>query len=95
MESIETYEWDESKRRGNISKHGVDFVAAVQIFRDPLLRIEADGREEYDEVRYRATGLISGRVLVVVYTERDETVRIISARRATPHERRQYHEGSD
>jgi uncharacterized DUF497 family protein len=87
------YEWDEAKRAENLRKHGVDFADAVGALEDPAgLTIEDDSD---DEIRYITLGCDSGnRVLYVVWTERNEhTIRLISARKASPGEARPYHEG--
>lgn len=87
-----TFVWDPEKERTNHSKHGITFAYAARIFLDPH-RIELeDTRNEYAENRIKTIGMVEDRVLVVVYTDRDEATRIISARRAVRHERRQYHE---
>ena len=84
------FEWDAKKRQDNIKKHGVDFTEAIQVFRDPL-RIEAlDDRWIDQEDRWLVIGITSLGVLFVVYTIRGKTCRIISARRATKNERRDY-----
>jgi hypothetical protein len=92
--SVESFEWDEAKRESNLDKHGIDFLDAIHVFRDPLLRVEIDWREDFGEDRYRATGAAYGRLLVVIYTEHGEAVRIVSARKATRHERRRHEEDS-
>jgi hypothetical protein len=83
------FEWDEGKAAGNIQKHGIDFADAVGVFDDPFaLSMPAD---DPGEQRFIGLGSdILGRLLVVVYTFRGERIRIISARRATPSERRTY-----
>lgn len=84
------FEWDERKNQSNLIKHGFDFADASRIFNSPML-IEFDDREDYGEDRWIGIGLLSGRVVVVVYTElEEETVRIISLRKALTHERRRY-----
>jgi uncharacterized DUF497 family protein len=92
------FEWDEAKNRSNQRKHGLSFEEASQAFRDPLLLWVQD-RVEAGEQRWQAYGAIGGFVLVVVaHTLREEgaqgapvdVIRIISARRATPRERRRY-----
>lgn len=84
------FEWDERKNEANITKHGLDFTDAPRIFRMPL-RVALDDREDYEEDRWIGLGLLDGRVVVVVYTELDEnTVRIISLRKALPQERKRY-----
>ncbi|MGQ9554324.1 MAG: BrnT family toxin [Anaerolineae bacterium] len=84
------FEWDDDKNRINISKHGFDFADARLIFAFPML-IGLDDREEYGEDRWIGIGLLRGRVVVVVFTERGEdTIRIISLRKALKHERIRY-----
>jgi uncharacterized DUF497 family protein len=84
------FEWDERKNQSNLIKHGFDFADAFRIFDSPML-VEFDDRQDYGEDRWIGIGLLSGRVVVVVYTEPDEeTVRIISLRKALTHERRRY-----
>jgi uncharacterized protein len=84
--SVMPFEWDEQKNAINIEKHGIDFVDAVDIFNHPMLEL-LDTREQYDEERYIAIGIIKSLVGVVVYVERHEDVlRIISARKATKRE---------
>ena len=87
-----SFEWDENKRRTNICKHGIDFVAAVSIFEDSE-RIEAvDDRINYGEERIQVIGTAKPGVLFVVYTERDKgnTYRIISPRKANNQEKALY-----
>ncbi len=84
------FEWDERKNQNNLVKHGFDFADAFRIFDSPML-VEFDDRQDYGEDRCIGIGLLSGRVVVVVYTEPDEgTVRIISLRKALTYERRRY-----
>ena len=86
------FAWDEAKADANARKHGVTFDEATTVFLDPLaLIIEDPGHP----ANVRIIGeSISQRVLLVVYVERNENqVRLISARRATRHERRRYEEG--
>jgi uncharacterized protein len=85
-----SFEWDENKNRQNIKKHGFDFADAKEIFRGILL-FSSDVRKDYGESRWVGIGTIRGRTAVVVFTERGpETIRIISLRKATRRERRQY-----
>ncbi|NJN86578.1 MAG: BrnT family toxin [Leptolyngbyaceae cyanobacterium SL_7_1] len=84
------FEWDERKNQLNLAKHGFDFSDAFRIFNLPMV-VELDERGDYGEDRYIGIGLLDGRVVVVVYTEpNDETVRIISLRKALSYERRRY-----
>jgi uncharacterized DUF497 family protein len=91
------FDWDETKNAINLRKHGVSFDTASLVFDDPhqLLtpNYEVDGEE-----RWQTIGLLGGvLILLVVHTfeseEEEEVIRIISARKAEPHERRQYEEG--
>lgn len=82
-------EWDQRKADANLRKHGVDFSDAGTVLHDDRAMTIPD--EESGEVRFVTTGMDAlGRVLVVVYTWRAKRLRIISARSATPRERRQY-----
>ena len=85
------FEWDQAKAAANYKKHGVRFEHAVLAFEDPFALVELDESEEYGEDRFLLTGRATGGILVVVYTERGERVRIISAREATEYERRNYY----
>ncbi|MBN9429469.1 MAG: BrnT family toxin [Burkholderiales bacterium] len=88
-------EWGTEKAARNLAKHGVAFEDAERVFYDPG-RIEAyDGRNDYGEDRWATIGLAYSAVLYVVYTVRDEeTVRLISARKANAQERKQYREAN-
>lgn len=86
------YEWDPNKARSNLRKHGVSFADAVAVFADARSLTIPD--EHPDEERFITMGVDAfDRVLVVAYTYRGETIRIISARKATARERIQYLEG--
>jgi uncharacterized DUF497 family protein len=83
------YEWDDRKARSNLEKHGVDFADAVSVLEDELALTIPD--EEANERRFITIGEDSlRRILVVVFTERTDRIRIISARKATRNERQQY-----
>ena len=87
--SLMDFEWDPDKASGNVEKHGVEFVEAIAVFGDPLEVTIADPDHSSDERRFVSLGhSVSGRFLVVSYTERDGRIRLISAREATPTERR-------
>jgi len=86
------FEWDETKRQTNITKHGVDFIDAARVFESVVLETE-DRRRDYGERRYRALGQFNGRMLHLIYTWRQDRCRIISARRASGHERETYYAG--
>lgn len=85
------FEWDVLKEQSNITKHGLDFRTAARIFLDQFM-IEFEDEHDYGESRWNGIGVVDGRVLFVTYTERNERIRIISARGAEPHERRKYHD---
>lgn len=86
------YEWDEAKRAANLAKHGVDFADAVGALEDPASLTDEDDAD--GEARYVTLGAgYTGRVLYVVWTERGtDAIRLISARKASPGEARQYQE---
>ncbi|MCD8118802.1 MAG: BrnT family toxin [Lachnospiraceae bacterium] len=89
------FEWDEEKERLNIEKHGIDFRTAVQVFHDEN-RIEYfDKIHSIGEDRYITIGMIGERMIIItlVYTERVDVIRVISARVATKKERRFYEDG--
>jgi uncharacterized DUF497 family protein len=84
-------QWDAVKARSNLRKHGVDFADAAEVLADDAAITVPDTAP--DEQRWITLGADPAcEVLVVVYTWRGETIRLISARRATPRERRQYEE---
>jgi len=86
-----TFDWDPEKAAGNRRKHRVEFADAVGVFEDPRALTRDDAHA--DEPRHVTMGLdFLGRVVVVCWTERRNAIRIISARKATPRERRQYEE---
>jgi len=86
------YAWDEKKRITNISKHGIDFVDAAEIFSDPNRIETVDERQSYGEERLQTIGYAMPGLLFVVYTYRDNKAkrRIISARKASAKERAIY-----
>ena len=84
------FEWDEAKNRSNIGKHGFDLADAEEMFAGVLFA-RPDTREDYGEDRWVGIGMIRGRLAVVAFAERDpDTIRIISLRKASQNERRQY-----
>lgn len=85
------FEWDESKACANERKHGVSFFEAAEVFGDDFSSCVADPDHSDDEQRWLLFGVsASQRFLVVSYTERGDTVRIISARPMTTQERKAY-----
>ena len=83
------FEWDEAKSRANLKKHGLDFELAAEAFADPY-RITARSDGSYEEERWMTIALVRNGELVVIYTERGESTRIISARKAERYERERY-----
>jgi len=90
------FEWDPAKAAGNLAKHGVSFEEGSTVFADPLGRIADDPRHSSGEPRYVLLGHSERQqLLAVMFTERAETIRLISARKATRHERRAYEKGEE
>jgi hypothetical protein len=84
------FEWDDAKARSNLAKHRVSFAEAATVFDDPRA---LDAPDLYDQDRFVIIGRSSAtRVLFVVHACRGERIRIISARRASPAQRRKYEE---
>jgi uncharacterized DUF497 family protein len=87
--------WDPAKALLNKGKHGVDFEEAATVFRDPLLLVQPDLEHSQEEERWVALGKsVWQLLLVVVHTEDERTIRLISARKAEPKERRRYEQQS-
>jgi len=85
------FEWDKAKAKANWKLHGVAFELAKTVFRDPFAIERLDDREDYGEARFVIIGMAEGQTLLfVAYAEREERIRIISARRATQHEQDDY-----
>ena len=88
------FEWDPGKAAENLAKHGVSFEEAATVFRDVLSATGADPDHSFDEERFVTFGVSTARrLLAVAHTDRDDTIRIISARPVTPSERKIYEEG--
>lgn len=87
------FEWDDLKNRRNLKKHGISFETARLVFDDPHAR-SAQDRVVDGEERWQTMGMIEGLIVVVAHTYREEgeteVIRIISARKATPVERKTY-----
>lgn len=88
------FEWDEAKSDLCRKSRNFDFAYVISIFIDPLLVIQKDQRWDYGEDRFRATGVIEGRIFVVIYTKRVSAIRVISARRANRREVKRYEENN-
>jgi uncharacterized DUF497 family protein len=86
------FEWDDDKAASNRKKHGVSFEEARDVFRDAFGVLELDLAQDYGEERLIFTGVAWGRILVVVHTEREDRIRIISARRANKREQHDYYQ---
>jgi len=88
------YEWNAAKATTNLKKHGVSFEQAATIFLDPMTLTFPDPDHSNDEMREISIGCTSGRSVVFVsHCQRGQRLRIISARKATARERKQYEEG--
>ena len=83
------FEWDAEKNRSNRRKHGFSLSDAEAVFQDPYRLDDFDDRE-YDEDRWVAIGMVGPIVAYVVYVERNDVIRLISARRALPDEEFRY-----
>ena len=84
------YRWDEDKARINLNKHDIDFADAVGVFEDPLA-LTIEDTESLEEPRWITLGTdLLGRLLMVVYTYRRESIHLISARKATKKDRESY-----
>ena len=90
-----SFEWDENKARSNLAKHGVSFEEATTVFGDPLSLTIPDPAHSQAEDRFIVLGYSHQRkLLVVVHTERGDSIRIISARRASRRERKNHEESN-
>ncbi|HEV2880510.1 MAG TPA: BrnT family toxin [Pyrinomonadaceae bacterium] len=88
------FEWDETKAAANLSKHGISFDEAQTVFNNPLYVDFYDPDHSFEEHRYLIVGVSQrSRLLLVSYAERDNIVRLVSAREATRAEREVYEEG--
>ena len=92
------FDWDPSKAASNLRKHGIDFNVAATVFKDSLMASILDEAHSDTEERWITVGVDkNGKIQVVSHTQRDVDdhvlIRIISARPATPNERRQYESG--
>lgn len=88
-------QWDRNKALGNLNKHDIDFADAVSVFSDELAITIFDDRFEKDEKeRFITIGIdLFNSILVIVYTMRDDEIRLVSARKASKNKRLQYEEG--
>jgi len=88
----ELFEWDDAKAAQNWRDHGVSFEMAREAFADAFAVEWVDAAQDSREERYAMIGMVEARLLFVAYALRGERVRIISARKAEPYERRKYHD---
>jgi len=86
--------WDESKRKRNLKDHGIDLAEIACVFDSPMVTVE-DEREHYGEKRLQSLGWFRDRVVFLVWTERNDSARIISCRYGDKHETRAYFEALD
>ena len=86
------FEWHDTKAEANLQTHGVSFDLAKTVFKDPFAIERLDDRKDYAEERFVIIGMAEGHVLLfVAYTEREDRIHIISARRVTQHEQDDYY----
>jgi hypothetical protein len=88
------FEWDEAKSNACFAQRGFDFAYVLRAFFDPDRLIRKDSRWDYGEDRYQLLGAIEDRIFFVVYTIRSAAIRIISARKASQREVRDYENSS-
>ncbi len=88
---MQEFDWDENKRLLNARNHAIDFNDITAVFDGDIVTVE-DNRFDYGEQRFITLGLLKGRVVAVVHTERGAITRIISARKATKYEQITYFE---
>jgi uncharacterized protein len=90
-----SFNWDPAKARANLTKHGIHFADAVTVLEDDRALTIRDPLSDEEERWITLGSDAAGRVLVVVYTWWDDDIRLISARRATRRERKQYEESNE
>jgi hypothetical protein len=88
----ENFEWDDDKAARNWRDHAVTFEMARDAFKDPFAIEWLDAGQDLSEVRFAMIAMVENRLLFVAYTMRAERIRIITARKAEPYERRKYHD---
>jgi uncharacterized DUF497 family protein len=89
--AVLTFEWNDDKAAGNFRLHGITFNQAMRAVTDHFAVESVDDREDYGEERVNLLGMCDGILLHVTYTEREERIRLISARRAERHEQDRYY----
>lgn len=89
------FEWDEAKAAINLQRHQISFEEAKTVFYDPFLQTFPDPNHSDDEHRYLSIGQsLTGRICVVIHTEQQTSIRLISCRKATRKERNDYEQGN-
>ena len=89
------FEWDPAKREVNLLKHDIDFRDAIAVFDDSQVVYEDASRPEHGERRTKAIGRVGGALICVIFTDRGERRRIISARRTRRDERERYRQSAE
>lgn len=89
------FAWDEHKDAENQRKHRISFEDAADVFEDPHRLEEDSTKPEHGEERRRVIGVVQGRMVTVIVTDRNGKTRIISARRARDNERKRYDQGKE
>jgi hypothetical protein len=87
------YEWDPAKAQANLRKHKVPFLMACEVFKDSSRLERLDVSSDYDEERWIVLGRVEQTILSVVFTQRGQRIRLISARRANRNEQQNYWTG--
>ena len=86
------FEWDAEKAEGNLQKHGISFVDAIEVFDDPNHIEDDSSKPEYGEIRVKTISMVREELIIaVIYTDQNQKIRIISARRARKNEKEQYY----
>lgn len=87
------FEWDDAKAASNLKKHGLSFTEAMTVFLDPLGIIVEDQSAAREERRVIIGHSLNRRIVLAVFVERGQAIRIVTAREVTKHEKRRYEEG--
>ena len=84
------FDWHDAKAAANLGAHGVSFEFATTVFKDPFAIERVDDRKDYGEERFVIVGMAQEHILLVVFAERGDRIRLISARRATQYKQDDY-----
>jgi len=90
IQDVIDFEWDENNNKSNREKHGLDFKDAKEVFNDKGRLNSIDNKKDYGEERYILIGKAFNAIIVVIFTQREKVIRIISARLASRNERSNY-----